>query len=374
MKKKFSVILIASLSLAIFAGGSKDDAAASTTTDAAMVEDKVYTINYPQDMKDFGFTDPVVLDKKPTRVVCMADTPVLTLHNVGVELVGVPASPLITWPQELNEKTTMLNIAMNSNFDIETVVALEPDLVLIGKSSRETYGKIFNDANIPVYYVNSGHTVSYDSVKMLTYELLETFGGNSEAANKIKSDFKALEERLAEFKMENEPRSVMVFQSAPPRHYIQSPNGTLASMLHMMGFTNVYEKSEATLVPLDFEQVILYEPDLFFAVGMPDNSAGLQKIMEEDYKNNQAYWDSIEAIKKGDTFYMPVYYISSTGINVIDKINELIDLIEAYDEKQEKMNWLIGNINSFCRMRIIWICIASLVYLTVGSALGNKRY
>ena len=290
-------------------------------------------INYPKNLIDFGFTQPVVLTKKPSRVVAMANSPVMALYKMGVEMVGIPTTRVVKWPEDLLNKTTQLEIVMNANFDIESVVALNPDLVLIGKSHKDTYGRILTDVNIPVYYVDDGHVVSYESIKMLTKELINAFAKDSPSGQNIMNQFDALENRLEEQKNKNAGKYVMVLQSSPPAHYIQSSGGTLGNMLNMMGFENVYTDMKSPLVPLDMEQAILYEPDLFFAVGASETQEEFKKIMEEDFAKNPNYWNEIKAIKDGNTFYLPISFITSGGIDVIDKINQLIDIVEKNHAK-----------------------------------------
>lgn len=48
-------------------------------------------------------------------------------------------------------------------------------------------------------------------------------------------------------------------------HYIQGKDGTLGSMLDMLGYENVYQNNKMVLI--DLEQALSYEPDLLFCVG-----------------------------------------------------------------------------------------------------------
>lgn len=73
----------------------------------------------------------------------------------------------------------------------------------------------------------------------------------------------------------------MVLQSAPPRHYIQGKDGTLGSMLDMLGYENVYQNNKMVLI--DLEQALSYEPDLLFCVGGSKTAAEHQQVMEEDF-------------------------------------------------------------------------------------------
>ena len=81
---------------------------------------------------------------------------------------------------------------------------------------------------------------------------------------------------------------------------------------------------------IDFETALDLHPDLVLAVGMSPTGEGHKALMEEDMANNPEYWNAIEAIASGDIIYLPVYFISSAGINVVDHITELADLVNAH--------------------------------------------
>ena len=48
------------------------------------------TLEYPANMQEKGYTEPLTLTSAPQRVVCMSSTPVLALHEMGVSMVGHP--------------------------------------------------------------------------------------------------------------------------------------------------------------------------------------------------------------------------------------------------------------------------------------------
>ena len=311
MKKLLSLILAAAMAL-----GALSFAAAEGTA---------VTIEYPENMQALGYTEPVILEKMPERVVSMSTSPVLALCNLGVKIIAAPASSVVTWPESMAD-AVLMQLAHNTNFDIETVVAMEPDLVILGYTSADTYGKVLSEAGIPVYYVDAGHTVSYDSIKAQTVALFDAFGKDSEAGKEMMRAFAELEDKLAAAKEKLADKTVMVLQSAPPAHYIQTVGGTLGSMAAMIGQSNVYE-SMAPMAQIDYETALDLHPDMVLAVGMSPTGEAHKALMEADFANNPEYWNSIEAIANGDILYLPVYFISSAGINVVDHINELADLV-----------------------------------------------
>lgn len=306
---------------------SEEVAAAESVTESFVLE-------YPADLQQLGFTEPIVLDKAPERVVALSAAPVLALYELGVNMVGVPNSSVVTWPEDLknNAATVSFSVMSAQDFDYEAVVALEPDLVLLGYNGAETAGATLESLGIPVYYLSAGHTVSYESIKMMTDALIDAFAVDEEkkaAGEAIKERFVALEERMERSKEAFAGKTVMVLQSGGDAHYIQTAGGTLGSMAAMIGLENVFINEGSSMVQLDFEQALEYEPDVLMCVGAV--SAEEHKVaMEAAYAKNEAYWNSIEAVKNGDVIYLPVTYCSTAGINVIDNINALMDTVAEF--------------------------------------------
>lgn len=297
-------------------------------------EDQKFVMTYPEDMQALGFMEPLVLERVPQRIVCLSTAPVLALYEMGAKLVGIPSSRVVSWPEKLKESTETVQFSAmsSSDFDYESIVALEADLVLVGSSSTEV-GEQIQALGIPVYYVFAGHTVSYDNIKNQTAALTSVFSvdeASTAKAEEIMSRFTALEERLAAVQPVYAGKKVMVLQSGDTsNHYVQTARGTLASMAAMMGFENVYENETSSMAKLDFEQALDYNPELVLCVGS-GTAQDHQALMEQAYSENEAYWYSIDAIKNGDVIYLPVEFCSTAGIHVVDSINTLIDCIEAF--------------------------------------------
>lgn len=303
-----------------------------TAEPTAGPEDTAFTLEYPADMQALGYTDPLVLDEKPERVVCLSAAPVLALYELGVNMVGVPSSRVVTWPEDLrsNAATVSFSVMSTEDFDYESVVALEPDLVLLAVNGADTAGAKLESLGINVYYLYAGHTVSYDSIKMQTQALVDAFGtdGESRAAGEaVMESFATLEASLETARAAFAGKSVMVLQSGSAEvHYIQTKSGTLGSMLDMIGFENVYVNEASSMVQLDYEQALDYNPDYVVCVGGTD-AATHQGVMEQAFQSNPDYWNAIEAVKNGNVIYVDVTYCSTAGINIIDNITALIDIM-----------------------------------------------
>lgn len=355
MKKLIALMLTAAVVLSLLTGcGASDtvegpreetqqeNAAQSTEgtreevpaeTEPEIVVDAQFVLEYPADMQALGFTEALVMEKAPERIVCLSTSPVLALHELGANIVGVPISTVVVWPEDLINNTESVTFSvMGEDYDFESVIALEPDLVMLASAARDTAGAALESLGVTVYYVYAGHTVSYESVKMQTEALIDAFDMTEEsiqAGKEIMARFDELEEQLEGTRAKYEGKTVLVLQSnSASSHYAQTKKGTLGSMVDMIGFTNVYENEGASLAQVDLEQMLSYDPDYIICVG--SGSAEYQaQLMQQAYDSNPEYWYAIEAVANGNVICLDVSYISSAGINVVDRIEGLIGIIEA---------------------------------------------
>lgn len=315
------------LMIGMFAGCSAKSTGVSGTSNSEVVasEESIeqgFTLEYTKIMKEQGFTEPIVLESKPERVVCVSAATTPLLFEVGASLVGIPTSSVFETPSDYTGEK--LQSLMSDDFNIETVVALNPDLVIIPSSSKEQYGETLESSNIPVYYTNSGHSSTYESVVQEAEVIINAFGKDSENAKKVLQSFDDLEKKMEESKKALEGKKVMILATT---QYIQSKLGTAGSMADMIGLTNVYENEQAGMVPLDQETTLGYNPDIILAIGSSMSEEDNKAVFEAAFAENSEYWGSFEAINNDKVIYLPSSYMPSTGIGIVKQISDLIDFV-----------------------------------------------
>lgn len=315
------------LMIGMLAGCSAKSTGVSGANDSEIVasEDSVekeFRLEYTEIMKQQGFTEDIVLESKPERVVCVSTSTTPLLFEVGASLVGIPTSTVFETPSDYTGEK--LQSLMSDDFNIETVVALNPDLVIIPSSSKEQYGDALESSNIPVYYTNSGHSATYESVVQEAKVIINAFGKDSENAKKVLQSFDDLDKKMEESKKALEGKTVMIIATT---EYIQSKSGTAGSMADMIGLTNVYENEQAGMVPLDQETTLGYNPDVILAIGSSMSEEDNKAVFEAAFAKNSEYWGSFEAIKNNKVIYLPSSYMPSTGIGVVKQISDLIDFV-----------------------------------------------
>lgn len=315
------------LMIGMLTGCSAKSTGVSGANDSEIVasEDSVekeFRLEYTEIMKQQGFTEDIVLESKPERVVCVSTSTTPLLFEVGASLVGIPTSTVFETPSDYTGEK--LQSLMSDDFNIETVVALNPDLVIIPSSSKEQYGDALESSNIPVYYTNSGHSATYESVVQEAEVIINAFGKDSENAKKVLQSFDDLDKKMEESKKALEGKTVMIIATT---EYIQSKSGTAGSMADMIGLTNVYENEQAGMVPLDQETTLGYNPDIILAIGSSMSEEDNKAVFEAAFAKNSEYWGSLEAIKNNKVIYLPSSYMPSTGIGVVKQISDLIDFV-----------------------------------------------
>ena len=190
-------------------------------------EEQGFVLAYPEHMQSMGFTESLELEKEPETIVCLSTYPVQTLMGMGVELAAVPTTKVIEYPADYSG--TILPAIMNDNFDLEQVIAMEPDLVILPNSAQEKYGATLESLEIPVYYIamtSSGFS-AYDVIRQQTVAFTEAFGTDTDKQTKgkeILSRFDTLDAELAAFSEKTEGMSVFAITVCVGRqHSLLSP-------------------------------------------------------------------------------------------------------------------------------------------------------
>lgn len=333
MKKIIALLLTGVLCTGLLVGcGSTDVTSADVKEQTSQSTEEKFILEYPEDMQALGFTEPVVLDQVPERIVSLSTSPVLALYEMGANIVGVTSSVVVAWPDDLmTEASTVTFSAMdNGEYDFESIVALEPDLVFLASAAKDTAGAALESLGVNVYYVYAGHTVSYDAVKSQTQAIVDAFSVDEEstaAGEAMMARFDTLETKISSAQVAFSGLNVLVLQSgSETAHYAQTKDGTLGSMLEKIGFNNVYENKTTAMALLDYEQALSYYPDYIVCVGSA-NAETQKQIMEKAFAINSEYWNAMPAVQNGNIVYVDSSYVASAGIHCIDCITELIDIM-----------------------------------------------
>ncbi len=340
MKKLLAMLLTAAMLFSMAACNSSDNGEDKETggkenseNEVNVKEDEKFTLGYPDSMTDQGF-ETLVLDEVPTRIVCASTAPATTLYEMGASIIAMPSSSATAHIAEENPDITILKSLMSDEFNIEDVIALNPDLVILSTSFADSHGVTLEGLGINVYYQAAGHGVAYETVKEEALCLIDAFSVDDESTKKgeeLKQSFEDIEAQCAELAKTYSDKNIMVLQvGGVGLVYGQTSNGTLGSMMRMLGFNNVSdETAAASMFEIDYETALVTQPDVLVVVGM-GTADDVEGVMDEIIDANPEYWNTMTAVQNDCILCLGVEYIATYGIYYVDSLENLIGIVSDF--------------------------------------------
>lgn len=215
----------------------------------------------------------------------------------------------------LLEKT---DIGYSSNINIETIISLNPDVVLASSSADYTYFEskltLLDKANIKVVFFDY-HTDTIDSIKK-SNEILGKVLNQEDRANEIsiyyESKVSPIFEKAKTIKDEDRPNVYMEFSKGKDTYGNTWSKKMWGSLIEQVGGCNIaYDISDANSVDMAKEAIIKYNPDIIILTGvlqtgLTDNIVLGYNQDEEKAKTNLAKykerseWKDINAVKNNN--------------------------------------------------------------------------
>lgn len=318
----------------IFDNTDGNNVAEAGNIEVADIRDYEYTDNFILEYPSFvEGMDPIVLDSVPETVVCLTTAPVLALYEMGVNVVIVPSTSVIDYPEDLRANAEIVTAVTSDDFDIENVIGKNPDLVFIPSSAYDKYGSFLEDAGIPTYIVSTAMLVAdhYEIIKGETDVFTRAFVKDeaSEAkAREILGRFDDLDAKIEEATKVLTGKTYLSAMANPNGFFVQQDTSTLPGVLNKFGMKNCYDAKmgEAT-APIDLETVVGLENDLqVFVYTTMDPDVAKESVLAT-VANQQELWDTVKAIQDDNVLYLTTNYWVFGGIQILDSIDSLIDML-----------------------------------------------
>lgn len=177
--KKISVVLLILLIglISIGAQGVKVDTVTLAKSDK-------FELEYPDFVSQRVGLETLKLDYYPQRIVCLSTSALPVINELDVNLVAVTSTPM---GLELKEKYNNLPKIFSgmSDLDTEAIIALKPDLVMLGTQHQKKFGKILEAAGIPVYYTQEGPVITYEQNKLQSLTYAKAFDNKKKKLKKL---------------------------------------------------------------------------------------------------------------------------------------------------------------------------------------------
>lgn len=341
MKKNLLTILTLSTVMALTtacsnkSGDALSENASETTSDAVSEDEQsennesAFSIKYPKSLYE-AFGESVELEKIPSRIICMTTGPVETLYEMGIDMMAIPDSITTEWSDDIGAKKLPFSM---SDIDIESILAMEPDFVILSTGKKDKYGKVLEDNGISTYYVKAGPMVLFEDIKNEVKIFGEAFN-KQEKCDEILKRFDDIEKRMEEYKENHKSQKMAILFGFPPSMTMSS-NSYLGDIMSKLGFDNLSDKNELSKMGesqnyvLNMELMIDVNPEILVACSPGISEASvIQSSFEDEFKKNSAMWKNIDAVKNDNILYLGSNFAKSSGIKIIDDVDSLLDDLE----------------------------------------------
>ena len=279
-------------------------------------------------------TDRMVTDREGTEVniptkiekiisTAPSNTEVLMALGLGDKLVAI--DKYSTDIEGINTELPQIDFL---NPDAETIIGLEPDIVIASGHNKtgsvEDPFKAISEAGIPVVYIPSSDSIDgiYKDIEFIADVVNERSKGKE-----IVDDMKAQVEEIKAIGDTITDKKSVYFEISPAP-YLSSfgKSSFLNELLEIIGAKNIFENEEGWISPTA-EAIIDANPDVIIT------NAGYMENPTEEIKSRDA-WENINAIKNNEVYLVDQNASSRPSQNVIKALEQMAKAV--YPEHYEK--------------------------------------
>lgn len=268
---------------------------------------------FPQTRTD-ALEREVTIENRPQRIVSLAPAVTEILYAIGAGPQVVGRTEYDNYPPEVASLPSVGGFTADS-ISVETILALEPDLVLGGDRQQEEIASALEGSGIPVY-VTAPETLAEIEASILT---LGEITGNEEGAEAVVGEMQSRMAAVAE-KVEAIPTEerLTVFYEVWHEPLMTASNATyIGELVEQAGGSNIFGGLEESYPTVSAEQIITLNPQ---AIAGP-SSHGDQLTAEAIAA--RPGWENLAAVQNGAIYILDGDPISRPGPRVVEALEQL---------------------------------------------------
>lgn len=251
------------------------------------------------------------------RIVALTANDCEIIYALGAGDLLVGRGEYCNYPEEVSEVTS---VQSGSETNIEQIIALEPQVVFMGKMDQTTEQvEALENAGIAVCMDDATDIEGvYSSIRMVG-EVLEKEEEAEEVVSEMQDTFQELSEKAAD------KEGGSVYFEVSPLEYGLWTAGTdtfMNELAEMIGLTNIFEDVEGW-AEISEEQVIERNPDNIVTITM---YYGEGPTPEEEIAG-RAGWQEMTAVKNGKIYNANSDQISRPGPRLAEAAEMLYDFV-----------------------------------------------
>lgn len=243
------------------------------------------------------------------------------LDELDVMPIGVPMSSMAL-PEAFAD---LPRIGSTIQPDLEQLVKLQPDVVLIPESLKDSLGKKLETTSLKLAFLPVD---SLDEMKLSVQVFGALFDKVHEADDFLASFAEQEQQLIATYKEHEAPKVMFLFGSAESLMFMNE-NTFAGSLAHNLGAVNVVSEVlevKETYAPLNMESIVEVNPDVILLIAHGDPDA-VAKTFEADVKKNGA-WEKLNAFQNDRMQTLPYELFGSASLTkAIAAYQEMADAL-----------------------------------------------
>lgn len=310
MQKKIAFFLTTLLIAASLIGCNK----AAVEPVAAIVEETAST----QIMLQDGLGREIVLEQPAARIVSLSpsNTEILFAVGAGDQVVG--RDSFSDYPEKAQ---TLVDVGGGySEYNLEQIVQLEPDLVLAAEINTVELVQSIEDLGIPVFYISNPLTVD-DLYK--TIENVGLLTGQADAAQTVVAGIQSRVDAVVTAVAKADSTPLVFYEldaTDPTKPYTAGPDTFYSTLIGMAGGKNVGDALTSSWAQISLEELVIQDPDIIL---LGDSLWG---ITPESVGQREG-WSTLTAVKEGNVLPFDDNLLARPGPRLVDGLEALAQIL-----------------------------------------------
>ena len=254
----------------------------------------------------------------PQRIISLSPSTTETLFAIGAgdQVVGVTS--YCDFPAEAATREIVGGFSAKT-ISIETIISLNPDLVIAGVSAHQPIADTLKEAGITVLAIEPK---SIDDIQSIIVDLAVITGHEQEGkavSEDISNRINAVNEKLSTLK---DDQIVKVFYEVWDAPLMTAgPNSFTGQMISYAGGNNIFSDVDTDYPQISSEELISRNPQIILSSTTHGDKLSIEAMAQREG------WETIEAVINNNVVLLDGNIVSRPGPRVIDAIEMISEAI-----------------------------------------------
>lgn len=260
--------------------------------------------------------------KPPSRVISLSPSATELMFAIGAGEAIVGATQHCDYPEAALSIPRVGGGTIDS-LSRETILSLDPDLVLCKWDSHEPLFELFDRLNIP--YIAVGPESLAELFEEAT--MLGKVTGNTAQAETLIATMTARHERLTQRVADIPPqdRLTVFYEVWDDPLMTAGGDSFIGKVLADAGLKNIFADAELRFPQVSIEVVVDRNPQVILAPSSHADRTKVEKLMQ------RPGWEELQAVKDRRVYIVNGDQISRCGPRLLDALEQVIDTVYSHE-------------------------------------------